>query len=463
MKPTDWLGLSLAVASGVILVMVTLNTPVPASDLPGYLAMARDGVLDVDVGTWAEGREFVNGSWLYQRAAWELFQLGGWELLVALNALAVAGALVLVGRVGWERGRGVGAGVAVLIASLLMMQNTAMRPQTAAFLLAALVLWAPRTWHVGVLTILWANVHGSFVLAPALAGIRARDPWRVGVAALAWLANPFGWELLSYVFDNSSLPAERGLDEWSATPLLSPIGLRLFCALAVGLGLAIKRRPPVFEVIVAGVLAVLALTAVRHVAWLGLVLGPLVAGWLPRAPAGQSRFARVVFLAVAAVALCGIVRFLPWLRAPPTSRAEDAWLEPQAPVEVLSALDQLDPGEVLVPFAVGGLVRWRHPRWRVPVDVRVWLYSDAEWAAYERTRSSPAALVLVDRHRESGLDRHTGHWVVLAEDGRWSLRSPPEEVPVPEVPLPDEPLPAELLERLDDLDDIRGLAAPTPP
>jgi hypothetical protein len=166
----------------------------------------------------------------------------------------------------------------------------------------------------------------------------------------------------------------------------------------------------------------------------------------------------VVFLLVAAVSLIGVVRFLPWLRAPPTSRPDDAWLEAQAPVEVLSALDGLEPGEVLVPFAVAGLVRWRHPRWRVPVDVRVWLYTDAEWAAYERTRSRPAALVLVDRRRESGLDRHTGHWVVLADDGRWSLRSPPEELPVP-----DEPLPAELLERLDDLEDVGGLAAPASP
>ena len=427
MKPTDWLGLALALASGVILVMVTLNTPVAASDMPVYLAMARDGVFDVDAGTWATGREFVNGSWLYQQGAFAAWRLGGWPLLVALNGLAVLGALGLVARVGWERGRGVGAGVAVLIASLLMMQNTAMRPQTLAFLLAALVIQAPRAWQVGLVTLLWANVHGSFVLAPALAGIRARDPWRVGVAALVWLINPFGWKLLLYVLDNSSMPADRGLDEWAATPLLSPIGARLFLALAVGLGLAIKRRPPRFELVFAFVLGVLALTSVRHVAWFGLVLGPLVAGWLPSAPPGQSRFARHAFLVVAAVAVLGLVRFSPWLRQAPTPRAQDAWLEPQAPIQALAVLDELEPGEVLVPFNVAGLVRWRHPEWTVPADVRVWLYTDTEWAAYERTRTHPEGLVLVDLRREVGLDRATDDWTVLYEDALWSLRS--EDLP----------------------------------
>ena len=455
MRPTDWLGLSLAVVAGVVLVMVTLNTPVPASDLPAYLAMARDGVFDVDQGTWAEGRAFVNGSWLYQRVVFALHGLGGWELLVALNAACVAGALALVGRFGWLRGRGIGAGIAVVLASLLMLQNTAMRPQTAAFLVAAAVMVAPRAWQVGLLTVLWANLHGSFVLAPALAALRDRSLPRVLVAAVAWLANPFGWKLATYVLDNSSLPADRGLDEWSSPELLSPIGVRLFFALVIVVGVGLRKRPALLELLVPGILGLLALSAVRHVAWFGLVAGPMLAGWLPRVE-GSSRFARPLFYGVCALSALGVLRFLPWLRPPPTDRAEDAWLEAQAPVEVLTALDRLPPGEVQVPMRVGGLVRWRHPGWTVPVDVRVWLYSDEEWDRYVLGRQRPSGLLLVDLRREPALDGATAAWQVHAEDARWSLRSAPEELGL------DEGLAPEPLEGLDDLHDVEGLAAPGP-
>ena len=430
MKPPsqrDSLGLALALGSGLILVMVTLSTPVPASDMPAYLGMARDGVFDVDAGTWAAGRDFVNGSWLAQKLAWWGFQAGGWPLLQAANAALVALALVLVGRLGWLRNRGLGAGLAVFMASTLMLQNTAMRPQSLAFVLAAAVMLAPRTWQVGVLTALWANLHGSFVLAPALALVRERSLKRAGVAAVAWVVNPFTWKLLLYVLDNSSLPSARGLDEWSSTPLLSPIGVRLFFALVVTLGLGVRRKPPRLELVLAGVMGLLALSSVRHVAWFGLVAGPLVVGWLPawesKEGEREPRFGRQLLGLVAAICVAGLLRFAPWIAGPPTSRSSDAWLEPQAPVEVLQVLDQLEPHELNAPYRVAGLVRWRHPDWSVRVDHRIWIFTDEEWARYEHGRLRPEqGLLLIDLRREAWLADSTAHWEVLAEDELWSLR-----------------------------------------
>lgn len=426
MKPTDWLGLALATGAGVILVMVTLNTPVPSSDMPTWLAMAREGEWDTVLGTVAAGRPLVNVPWLFERAAWAAFQLGGWELLVFLNGGAVAATMALAGAAGWQRARGPGAGLAVFIASLLLLQNTAMRPQTAVYALGLLVLLAPRVWQVALVSILWANLHGSFILAPAFAAIGA-PRGRLGhtvVASLAGFVTPWGWRTFTYVLENSGLPSARGLDEWSSPDLLTPIGVRLFFVLVIGAGLAARRRPERREVIVFAVFAGLALTAVRHVAWLGLAAGPLMAGWLPELSEGRSRHARTAFAAVAALAVVGVLRFTPWLRQPPTPRATDAWLEVQAPVEALEPLAELPPGRVLVPFQQGGLVRWRHPDWRVDVDVRVWLYTNEEWSAYERSRVAPDTLVLVDRRREPWLDRETAEWEVLSQDARWSLRRP---------------------------------------
>ena len=428
MRPTDWLGLALALGSGVILVMVTLNTPVPASDAPTYLAMARDGEWDVVIGTVADGRSFVNASWAWQRGAAWLHGLGGWELLVAVNAALVAATLGLTGWAGWRRARGPGAGVAVFVASILLLQNTALRPQTAVYALALAVLLAPRAWQVALVSVAWANVHGSFILAPAFAALggERRTPHAV-LAAVAGFVTPWGWRAFQYVLENSARPAERGLDEWSSPELLSPIGVRLFGVLVLGAGLAARRRPRTLDVVVFAVFGGLALSGVRHVAWLGLAEGPLIAGWVPPAGPGRIQHSRWLFVGVAALAAIGLLRFLPWVRPPPTDRAEDAWLEVQAPVEALAPLASLEPAHVHVPFQQGGLVRWRHPGWTTDTDVRVWLFSDDEWAAYEKTRVEPAGLVLVDRRREPWLDRSTMDWEVLYQDVRWSLRSQPVE------------------------------------
>jgi len=88
------------------------------------------------------------------------------------------------------------------------------RPHVASwlFLLAAL-LFVERSgrgfgWRkavgVAAFTALWANVHGSFFFAPALAllyALRGRlSWWVVAVAAAAGLANPYGWGLYQHVY-----------------------------------------------------------------------------------------------------------------------------------------------------------------------------------------------------------------------------------------------------------------------
>ena len=436
---SDVLGVALALLVGGWVTMVALATPVPASDLPTYLALAREGVWDVDLWTDLAGSPFVNATLGYQRLCWGLFLLGGWPLLVTVNGLGVGVALGGAAWLGWRRGAGRGAAAAAFLASVLVLQNHAARPQTLAFALAVIGVgllvgdsgarWRGLAW--AVLLCVWANLHGSFVIGLGLAGCAALRPGQRHVlvaAVLGSLCTPWGPELFVYVWENSRRPASRGLAEWGR-PGLDAIGLRLWPVLVWSAYRGWRARPPLWEALPLLGLALLACTGVRHAAWVGVVGGPLVAGWLaPRASEVAPPSWRLGLGCAGALTLAGLIRFLPWVAgAPVPDRSSDAWLEGQAPIEAFDALaGEVEPTRVCVPFGQGGLLRWRLGEgWTVPADVRVWLPDDAGWEAYLETRGTAGSCpLLIDRSRAAGLEEQTLRWREVYRDDRWTVRVP---------------------------------------
>lgn len=186
----------------------------------GRLILAK-GVPTADPYSFvASGRPWVVQSWL---ASWVLAvadRVGGFALIRGLVAL-VTGLLVLCI---WQltapakqlAGRLALCGLSV-IAGLHYWSE---RPQTLAFLLAAvvlLILSADRpTWLIAPLAALWINVHGSFPLLAALIGgwwivtsIEQRTVRRQEVVAGGWalfgitagaLVSPFGTGLIEFPF-----------------------------------------------------------------------------------------------------------------------------------------------------------------------------------------------------------------------------------------------------------------------
>lgn len=440
---SDVLGLALGLLVAGWVTMVALATPVPPSDLPTYLALARDGVWDVDLWTDAAGARFVNATLGYQRLCWGLFLVGGWPLVVALHGLSVGAALFGAVGLGWQRGRGRGAAVAGVLAASLVLQNHAARPQTVAFALGVVAVglflrpsrsrWAPLAWWA--LLAVWANVHGSFLVGLALAGCGVLRPGArragllaLGAALVGSLCTPWGDALFVYAWENSSRPAARGLAEWGR-PGLDAVGLRLWPALAALGWWGLRARPPAWQVLPVLGLAALACTGVRHAAWVGLVAGPIAAGWLPaRASAPAPSGWRWGLGGAVGLVVVGLLRFLPGVAGPPSpGRLGDAWLEGDAPVEALEALGRMvRPSRICAPFAQGGLVRWRlGPGWTVPVDVRVWLADDGGWQAYLETRQEATdCVLLIDRVREPHLEQQTQGWREPHRDERWSVRVP---------------------------------------
>ncbi len=290
-------------------------------------------------------------------------------------------------------------------------------------------------WRLGawfLLLAIWANLHGSFLVGLGLAAscaLQRGRRWEWLAALAGALCTPWGLELFVYAWSNSSRPASRGLNEW-ARPGLDSVGLRLWPSLLLlaFVGARGARHKPTEWLPVLG-LGLLACTGLRHAAWVGVVGGPLLAGWLPTSNSDEAPRSWGLGLgAVGLLVLSGLVRFLPWVAGPPVpERPGDSWLEHNAPVEALDVLaGVVDPTQVCVPFAQGGLVRWRLGRgWTVPVDVRVWLADDASWSAYLETRTTPGECpLLIDRLREPELERATNGWKELWRDSRWTLRVP---------------------------------------
>ena len=275
----------------------------------GGHVLATGGVPRTDDISWlTAGEPLVAHSWLWDVAARLAYDVGGLTG-TSLLALPVSAAIVVLL---WRLVRDVapdvpplGAAVAVAIAIIAGLPIWTPRAQLWDLLsiLACLWLWRRylRTGHaaslaiVPVITIAWANVHGSGVLAfaaclVALAvaipvGIRwgswARPNLRPllisSVVALAALAlNPYGPAIPLYPFDPAVASAfHPAIDEWRS-PDFDEIGLltmRLLAAGAILVAVLVRERSrdPLVLLLAAG-WTFLALGSVRLI----LVAGPLL-------------------------------------------------------------------------------------------------------------------------------------------------------------------------------------------
>lgn len=126
--------------------------------------------------------------------------------------------------------RTVSSTLLTLAGYLVGVQILTMRPQLIGVLLFAVIQWVVATrrgsphrlWLVPVLTFVWANVHGSFVLAFVLLCFAWLEDYAAGratarrvaivaaVSATATLVNPFGIRVWSYVADVVGNPTVSG-------------------------------------------------------------------------------------------------------------------------------------------------------------------------------------------------------------------------------------------------------------
>jgi hypothetical protein len=213
----------------------------------------------------AAGQPWVDQQWAAQTVFAAVFRVGGWGLLTVLRAAAVGTISWLVFRAARSSGVGTRAAAWLTLAGFgVGLVALGLRPQLLGMVLfaATVAILAGRDRYprlvgtIPLIALAWANVHGSFFLAPAAVGVAwledtrsarpgARRLLAVLVASgLATLLNPYGPSVWNYAVGLAANPTIRRLiTEWQPTSPLSFAGLMFYGSIvALLIGMAIWLR-----------------------------------------------------------------------------------------------------------------------------------------------------------------------------------------------------------------------------
>ena len=406
----------LVVVLGGIAVMELAQVP-SAVDLAyhlkvGELIVAERAVPRTDVLAWTTaGQPWLDQNWGAQLALYGIWRLGGLPLVTVTSALCAVVTWGLVAAACRRRTANLRliAG-AVLAGYAAAAPGFSPRPQLFSMLLFAAELYLlevartrPRVaLAIPLLMVLWANLHGAYVVGVALLAIEvAAAVWRrdrpgaaryllVTVASLAGLlVNPWGVRVLGYAISFPANTTVTGIvSEWGPATLRQPDGVLILVAIGV-LVVALVRAPSperaLEQLLRMALLAALALWAIRAGAWFGLAL-PVALCALARqeSPARAGPTERGVpvlsglVLAVLAVAL--VAASPPVTRRLLGSRPElqDA---PAATASWLAANPQ--PGRMLNYQPWGSYLELRlGPKVQVGFDSRIELPPPGQWSRY---------------------------------------------------------------------------------
>lgn len=404
------IALSIPVIGGLALTMSTV-------DLTYHLRLGEQilhgTIPSADTFTFSvAGASWLDQQWLAQAIVALVHRAGSWNGLLLLKAVLIGITFAFVFAACRALGASARAAAGLTTASYLLgSQNLGMRPQLFAVPLFAATLWVSATrrehprrqWAIPILVALWANVHGSFVLGPALMALdwledrRDRSPAarRTALIAvlslLATLAGPFGWRVWAYAVEIGTNPTiTRFASEWEATTIRTLTGAGLFASVAF-VGWILARRPePVPWPTLLRLLffLVIALPAIRGVIWWALAAPVTVAGLLsPRAETAEAteadrRGSPVMNRIMALALVAAVVVALPWWRPARPGRVSP--LLEDAPEGLAVATSRVsEAGDRLwVDQVWASWFEFRLPDRAVFVDSRLELYPSRVWGDY---------------------------------------------------------------------------------
>lgn len=426
----------------------------------------------------SQGIPFVDTAWLSQCLGYLTMQSLGVAGLQGLLALTVtATAVVVYHAVGRRTGLWLLAGFSTLVFILLEGEYLAIiRPQLAGILCASILLHRIISRRfttsnyvlIPLLMMVWANLHGSFVVGLALlvtvtAGRGVDLLRRTGtlrswfhdqtlrswlvctqLACVATLLNPYGLGLFTAVAQLSKNSNLQALTEWQPLHLSAGHG-RLFLASAVAMVVIARltpRRISTWEAVTLIGCAIGTLLSARFMIWWGLsavMLGAVHvaaigrrrwSGW--RRPAASPVSGKWM---VVSVGLCWIffaysplgMRLL-HNRQPNIAKSVSS----ETPLELVGWLKKHPPqGQIFNPYEWGDFLQWAGPpKMQVflnshahLVPREVWLHylqvveQSADWTEV-LDRYSINTVILDLQHRESLIRRlkDNAAWTVAYED-----------------------------------------------
>jgi hypothetical protein len=395
--------------------IVALLTPLNSVDLAYQVrtgeSLLRTGALPAaDAYTFTvAGRAWFDQQWAGQVLLALAHRAGGWAgeaLLRAVVVTAIFALVLLACRAGGASRR---AAAALTITSLVVARsNLGLRPQLFAMALFALTVWIlaqrrrrPRlVWLIPLLVVPWANLHGTFALAPLLLALAWLDDWRRGrprASQLGWLAlasvaaatvNPYGLRVWSYVGEISTNDTIRtSISEWAPTSFSTVAGIVFFCSIAgVVAYLARRGRATAWPTLLTlGIFFALGLSAERATAWWALVAPAAVAVEL--ATAGAPTWSTEDQRSIANSVIAGTLAVLAVLSLPGIIRPATAasWSPPDAPIALSDRIGSALPtgSRLFVSQPWASWFEFAVPGDRVAVDSRFELFSEDVWRTYD--------------------------------------------------------------------------------
>ncbi|UGV25733.1 hypothetical protein E0H22_08570 [Rhodopseudomonas boonkerdii] len=329
-----------------------------------------------------QGQPWISTQWLAQVAYALAYNLGGWAGPVVLAAASASLAIALLA--GFLHARLARTPALVILAATLALMAGHMLARPHVLAMPVMVAWvaglvdamdrrsAP-SFRLLPLMVLWANLHGGFVLGLALIGPIALDAiWHApkerqarmllrwilfGVAALAAsCVTPYGWEALLASQRILGLGAALAvIGEWRPANFgkAGPLEFSVLAAFAFVLWRGITL-PPMRIVLVLG-FVYMALGHVRNAEVLAL-LAPLVLAkplgeQLGQPEAAASAPNRLFLAGVALCLIAGTIVIASKRQYTPSERA--------APIAAVDALKQLNVSRVFNDYDFGGYLIWR--------------------------------------------------------------------------------------------------------
>jgi len=364
-----------------------------------------------------QGQPWTAHEWLFEAIMWLFYTIGnlyGIMLLFFLVALATAWVLW---RLYGLRHDGANPGRELLIAGLVLLAVGPTlpywnpRPGVLSYLLFVLfvyILKAARLrqttaplWLLPLLTVIWVNAHGSFVLGPALIAGELVFGWKdfsvgvlssrsmhprvrrgmlyaLGGTVLASAINPHGFQMFVYTATISSHAfMKNSIVEWFSPNFHEPyFGIIVAAALLPALlwMLTDTRGDTVQDMVYLVGFTYVFLSSQRYFPFLALYVGYILARRIP-----SSEVLKKLDRPVVSVGLLCLIALALALKLPANNVSEHVSQE-KFPVEAATFIEQTDlEGRIFNRYGWGGYLIWRfYPERKVFVDGRADLYLTAD-------------------------------------------------------------------------------------
>jgi len=403
----------------ISIILYRLGTTTADIDLWGYLAFGRL--------FWEQGRfpyrdvfsyvptldHWVYHEWLTGVLFYPLYQKFGGPGLQALKyAMGLATLWLSYAAARRRHGSAIGAGLLlVMMAGGFRTGFTPVRAQVFTYFFFALTLFVLENYRInrsrhtflllGLVFVVWANLHGGFVAGLGLIGLYAlgealsRRHFRpyvalLGLTALVTMINPYGWRYWAYLVNALTMPRPE-ITEWASmykafcqgTYGLIDLGY-VFCFALFSL-LIYRREVPkdLTSLIMLGVTFAISIKNIRNLPFFLLASGVYLPGAckyfeedlkvrFPDGLAPRFRSLLMASLLVTSIFLAaGFLRLAPFsLKLPDAPKtATDSNYYPVGAIRYLQ--DNKLSGNLLVYFDWGEYALWNlYPHCRVAIDGR---------------------------------------------------------------------------------------------